>query len=225
MSFILHPSSFILCLLAGLPLSAQESAFRVSPAAGEVLDTHCSSCHGEDSQKGDLRFDQLEGMSLRERLDLLNRMQEQAFLGHMPPKTRKSQPTPAERKTLVDWISAELKVHHASTLEDKMRLPAYGNYVDHDKLFSGEIKDAPFTPARRWLVSPQIFEERVLDGFQLEGEERDQLRRAGFHGVASRLSKVRKLLVFADSRLSELPKLASVELITTYETLSRILEG
>ena len=104
-------------------------------------------------------------MPLAERLALLNRMQEQAFLGFMPPKNRKSQPTAAERKALLDWIGGELRVHHASTLEDKLRLPAYGNYVDHDKLFSGEITDAPFTPARRWLVSPQIFSHRANDVF------------------------------------------------------------
>ncbi len=142
-----------------------QSAFRVAPAAEQLLESHCSSCHGEDSQKGDVRFDKLGGLPLAERLALLNRMQEQTFLGQMPPKSRKSQPTAVERKALLDWIGGELRVHNASTLEDKLRLPAYGNYVDHDKLFSGEITDAPFTPARRWLVSPQIFAQRASDVF------------------------------------------------------------
>ncbi|MFN0074968.1 MAG: DUF1588 domain-containing protein [Prosthecobacter sp.] len=141
-----------------------QAALRIAPAE-QLLESHCSSCHGEDSQKGDVRFDKLGALPLAERLALMNRMQEQAYLGFMPPKSRKSQPTAAERKALLDWIGGELHVHNASTLEDKLRLPAYGNYVDHDKLFSGEITDAPFTPARRWLVSPQIFSQRASDVF------------------------------------------------------------
>ena len=164
------------------PLRAQQpAAFRIAPTAATLLDSHCASCHGEDSQKGDVRFDLLGAMPLAERLALLNRMQEQAFLGQMPPKSRKSQPTAAERKALVEWIAGELRVHNASTLEDKLRLPAYGNYVDHDRLFSGEITDAPFTPARRWLVSPQIFSQRASDIFG----PMERGRPASLYGVAN----------------------------------------
>jgi uncharacterized CHY-type Zn-finger protein len=59
------------------------------------------------------------------------------------------------------WVGKELKKFNASKLEDKLRYPDYGNYIDHDKLFSGEIKAHAYTPARRWLVSPQIFINRV----------------------------------------------------------------
>ncbi len=83
------------------PRAQPQSAFRIVPAAEQILDNHCSSCHGEDSQKGDVRFDKLGAMVLAERLALLNRMQEQTYLGQMPPKSRKSQPTEAERKALL----------------------------------------------------------------------------------------------------------------------------
>ena len=155
----------VLAALTPWSASAADSSFSVQRGAATILENHCSACHGEDSQKGEVRFDQLGVMPLAERLALLNRMQEQTFLGQMPPKSRKSQPTATERKELLDWIGGELRVHNASTLEDKLRLPAYANYVDHDKLFSGEITDAPFTPARRWLVSPQIFAQRASDVF------------------------------------------------------------
>ena len=163
---------------ARLPAQTQ-SAFRIAPAAEQLLGTHCSSCHGPDSQKGDVRFDTLGALPLAERLALLNRMQEQTFIGQMPPKSRKSQPTSAERQALLEWMGGELRVHNASTLEDKLRLPAYGNYVDHDRLFSGEIADAPFTPARRWLVSPQIFSQRASDIFGPPGHGRP----ASLYGV------------------------------------------
>ena len=142
-----------------------EMAFRIPPIAEALLDRHCCSCHGEDRQKGDVRFDRLDAMPFTDRLALLNRMQEQVYLGFMPPKSRESQPTAVERKVLLDWMGGELRIHNASTLEEKLRLPAYGNYVDHDKLFSGEVSEAPFTPARRWLVSPQIFSQRASDVF------------------------------------------------------------
>ena len=50
------------------------------PKAKALLENHCFACHDEWEQKGDLRFDQLDRLSLEERLDLLNRMQEQLFI-------------------------------------------------------------------------------------------------------------------------------------------------
>lgn len=147
--------------------------FVVSRQVAGVLENSCFSCHDADTQKGDVRLDQLGELALPARLDLLNKIQEQIFLKAMPPKEKK-QPSPADRDLLAAWVSSELKKHRASKLEDKLRYPAYGNYVDHEKLFSGEITDAPYSPVRRWLVSPQIFDERVKDVFMLEGRDRDR---------------------------------------------------
>ncbi len=121
-----------------------------------------------------MRFDNLGALPLPARLDMMNRMLEQVYLKQMPPPKQKSQPSDEERKQLALWIWDGLNVHKASKLEDKLRYPAYGNFVDHDKLFDGKIVDAAFTPARRWLVSPQIFTQRVFDVFRLEGKERDR---------------------------------------------------
>ena len=118
-----------------------------------------------------MRLDNLHGLSLEARLDMFNRIQEQVYLEQMPPK-KKSQPTVQERAELVAWIGGELHAHNASKLEEKLRYPAYGNAVDHTKLFGGKSTEVAFTPARRWLVSPQIFAQRVRDIFALEGRER-----------------------------------------------------
>ena len=150
---------------------AAEPAFHVESAAGEVLEQYCISCHEEGTEKGDVRLDNLGELSLTSRLDLMNRMQEQVYLKQMPPK-KKTQPSDAERAELGSWLWGELHAHNASKLEEKLRYPSYGNYVDHEKLFSGTIGDAAYTPARRWLVNPQIFDQRVLDVFGLEGKER-----------------------------------------------------
>ncbi len=164
----------IFCLLVGLIAAANSfaaatpgEAFRIAPTAAAFLDNHCASCHDADEHKGDVRLDNLESLSLDARLDLLNRVQEQVYFGEMPPK-KKKQPTEAERNVLTEWIGKELRKHNASKLEDKLRMPEYGNIVNHGKLFSGAYKDVPgFTPDRRWLISEFIFEDKFnrLTGF------------------------------------------------------------
>ena len=157
-----------LSLLFSSPITA---GLAMAPKVESLLDTYCFTCHDADTQKGKVRLDNMDGLGLDERLELLNKVQEQLHFGEMPPE-KKKQPTEGEREVLAGWVSAELKEHNASRLEDKLRFPDYGNYVDHEKLFSGEVKDAPYSPARRWLVSPQIFDGRVMDVFQLEGRDR-----------------------------------------------------
>ena len=147
-----------------------------------VLKSYCFTCHDEDSEKGDVRLDNFGTLGLVERLDLLNRAQEQVFFGEMPPP-KKDQPSVAESQQLLALLAALLAEHDASKLEDKLRFPSYGNHVDHDLLFSGEIREAAYTPARRWLVSPQIFEERVKDVFMLEGND----RRRSLYGITNPL--------------------------------------
>ena len=63
------------------PVQAETAAnFRILPSAEAILQDHCISCHGEDSQKGDVRLDQLGSLPPGERLAMLNRMQEQVSL-------------------------------------------------------------------------------------------------------------------------------------------------
>ena len=70
----------------------------------------------------------------------------------------------------------------ASTLEGKLQKPEFGNYVDHDSLFSGEHADLPgFTHDRRWLISEYIFNakfQRILqnDTNAKRGASRSALR-------------------------------------------------
>jgi len=146
---------------------------------GELFENYCHSCHDEWEQKGELRLDQLGSLPLEARLEVLNQIQEQLYFEQMPPKKKKKQPSEAERKMMLSWVAAELGRHQASTLEDKLRYPGVGNYVNHEKLFSGKIREKPFSPLRRWLVSPQIFIERVNQIFGLEGGKRQK----AFYGV------------------------------------------
>ena len=135
-------------------------SFTVPETAERVLRRSCMDCHSGDSSEGDVRLDTLASLATDERLELLNRAQEQLYFGLMPPADA-DQPNDTQRADLADWFSRELKKFGASRLEDKLQSPAYGNYVDHDKLFSGEYTNQPAsTPDRRWLISEFIFDAR-----------------------------------------------------------------
>ena len=164
--------------------TAADSTFRVQPGAGKILDQYCFSCHEDGTTKGDVRLDNLGELPLDARLDLMNRMLEQVYLKQMPPPKKKTQPSEAEREQLASWIWQVLRAHNASKLDDKLRYPSYGNYVDHAALFSRANKEKPFTPSRRWLVSPKIFTERIADVFKLDGKDRDTVRN-GLYGVTN----------------------------------------
>jgi len=158
----------------GSPALADEAAtgFTAPAKIQEVLAASCIDCHGTQGE-GNVSLASLEKLPLHERLDVLNKVQDQLFYKMMPPPMA-DQPTEAERQILRDWVRTELLKHNASKLDERLPLPSSGNYVDHAKLFSGEINEAPYTPARRWLVSPQIFHERVLDSLRIEGRFRNQ---------------------------------------------------
>jgi len=164
-----HSAPLSACLLMIFSAVANESTqattFSPSEKSKDLLDQYCFSCHDEDTQKGDIRLDNLADLELGKRLDLLNRMQEQLYFQHMPPK-KKRQPEEDERKELLAMFTKELGLHNASTLEGKLQKPEYGNYINHEKLFSGEYKDVPgFTYDRRWLISEFIFNakfQRIL---------------------------------------------------------------
>ena len=192
---MIHRASFLrLFLLAWLaPLAAVDAtapalipAIQTENAAdpSKLLRTYCFACHGEGEQEGGVRFDTLTSLDPAERSDLFARADEALRSGDMPPEDE-PRPTKVEAEKLLAWMRTQLDAEADAKLRDKMRYPHYGNLADHDQLFSGEIRDKAYTPARRWLVSPQIFNERVIDVFRLEGRRRRNFVIRGFHGVTN----------------------------------------
>lgn len=154
-------------------VNAPDSAIEVKSTldAKALMKQHCAACHGPDKQKGDVRFDQLDTMNEVDRNELMNLAHEAVHFEDMPPDDE-PQPTDEERKVILSYLSGQVGQEANKALKEKLRYPKYGNLVDHDDLFSGEIKAAAYTPARRWLVHPNIFINRVLDVFEFEGSER-----------------------------------------------------
>ena len=176
--FFIHLSIFTICFGQSSPQFDLPSSVRM------IIKSHCLECHNADVTEGEVRLDTLQELSLDARLELLNKAQDQIFFGLMPPN-QATQPNSDDRKVLAAFLRAELQAHNASKLDEKLSYPSYGNYVDHDELFSGEHNTAGYSSGRRWLVSPQIFHQRVMDVFQLTGRERESFAIRNFHGVTN----------------------------------------
>ena len=156
----------------------------VPPHIQALLATHCLDCHNNDTAEGTVQFDGIEKLETGAKLELLNKAQDQLFFGLMPPKDA-SQPNAEDRKVLTTWIRSTLRNHNASELDKKLSYPDFGNYVNHQELFNSQKSVAAYTPARRWLISPRIFEERVVNVFALEGRDLTNTRQNGFYGVTN----------------------------------------
>lgn len=153
-------SAWLLMTPALLRAEGTPGSFVVPNDIQSVIKLRCVDCHNSDTSEGNVQLAALSEMTQDERLELLNKIQEQLYFGLMPPEDAE-QPTEAERAHVADWVSVELKKYNASKLEDKLQTPEYGNYVDHEKLFSGEYAHLPgFTYDRRWLISEFIFDAR-----------------------------------------------------------------
>ncbi|MEM7557711.1 MAG: DUF1588 domain-containing protein [Planctomycetota bacterium] len=160
-------------LVCGAWLSTQvlaEDSFAVAEPVERMLQKHCGACHSEDSSEANVRIDNIAELDLDARLGLLNKVQEQIFFGLMPPEDEE-QLEKKQRDQVLGWIARELREHDASALDEKLKRPEYGNYVDHEALFSGEKKDLPgYTANRRWLISEHIFNAKINDLIDYQGK-------------------------------------------------------
>lgn len=142
------------------------------------LNTYCAGCHSEGKDEGGaflpISFDLASGQEM----ELWKTVLQQLHLEEMPPSKSK-QPTQAEKDAVMFWINSELKkTGNVPDLFTKLESPSFGNYVNHEKLFSGEITALPFSPARLWRTSPRVFDnlrssygtrsEQLRQPFQLE---------------------------------------------------------
>lgn len=139
-------------------VAAQETTYEsvVMP----FLSTYCTSCHGETKSKGDVTLNDISAdLAAGKDIDLWNVVLKQLVFSEMPPAKEKKQPKESEINKVIDWINAELKKSgNVASLYHQLESPNYGNLVNHKKLFSGEIKTKPFSPARLWRMSEKVFD-------------------------------------------------------------------
>ena len=172
---ILLSGSSIVCFgTAEIENGATQSTLVLPAEIETILSKSCMDCHDADVSKGDVRLDVLEMMSLNARLKLLNRMHEQLFFKQMPPEKKKQLTTPQSER-LIGWISDELGKNKAAKLEEKLQHPKYGNYIDHEMLFSGKFKNLKgFTYDRHWLISEFIFNQKMNELLNRKPRVRDK---------------------------------------------------
>ena len=120
-----------------------DGSFAVPESAAGLLEKHCVQCHGSETSEAEVRLDALAKLNQEARLELLNKVQEQLFFHKMPPEDE-SQPAAEEQALLGEWVATELNKYNASLLAEKLSRPEYGNYIDHDQLFSGEFAHLNF---------------------------------------------------------------------------------
>ena len=127
------------------------------------LNKFCVDCHDDELSEGKIRLDDFSTLKDDLKFELLNKVEEQLYLELMPPKDKKKQPSKDERQAWLDAIKNWNETSGKSSLfRGKLGSPDYGNYLSHEKLFSGEYKDLPgFTYDRRWIISEFIFSERI----------------------------------------------------------------
>lgn len=141
------------------PETANAQNFELQTAA--FLQKYCTDCHGPDTQEAELRFDDVPlDFDNADTTLMWRRMLEQVLFSEMPPRDSDPLPSTEERSQFVALVEARLsELGQGLNLDEKMLLPEYGNFVDHDLLFSGTIQDQPYTPARLWRQRPDIYRQ------------------------------------------------------------------
>ncbi|MCH7725200.1 MAG: hypothetical protein IH991_01775 [Planctomycetes bacterium] len=128
--------------------------------ASQFFKAYCVKCHGENKQENDLRLDTvLYDLSDDKTARLWNDIFAQIQFSEMPPSESKQQPTAGKKVEFLNRVEAELmRFGRGFDLDEKMLLPQFGNYVDHQTLFDGTVKEMPYTPARLWRQRPLIYD-------------------------------------------------------------------
>jgi hypothetical protein len=161
-----RPLTFSAAVVLTFLGSVAQSEEKQTPASAEFkketlgfLTTYCADCHGEDTQEGDLRFDTIgHDMTNDKTARLWNDIFAQVQFSEMPPDDAE-QPTALIKAQFLKQVEDELmRFGRGFGLDEKMRLPQYGNYVDHKSLFDGSVKEMPYTPSRLWRQRPIIYD-------------------------------------------------------------------
>ena len=183
---------------------------------------HCLDCHsGADAEAGvdlsELRADFSVDETANRWIDVMQAIQ----FSEMPPP-EETQPGSSEKANVIAWVSGEMvKANRFEAYQKKLIAPEYGNWVNHEKLFSGEIDTLPFSPARLWRFSPEIFKSQGFGNakspFTYVTSERG-IRDYAAMSTADQ-STVQMKMIVADSFLSEREKRGEFAELTTGQAI------
>lgn len=124
------------------------------------LEKHCLDCHDSATKKGNLSLENLApDLFDTDKLEVWRMVRDQLHFLEMPPK-KKDQPTATERQAVLSWLRGELlktQTPQAATAE-RLSLPQFGNYVDHQFLFETRLPAVFPAPPRLWRLRPDIYQ-------------------------------------------------------------------
>jgi len=124
-----------------------------------LLTKFCFDCHDKDTQEGKFALDSIDPDIVNgPDLEHWRLVFEQLKFHDMPPKDA-DQPTAAQRNSILNWIRTEqLKTQWPDSISDeKLTLPQFGNYVDHEFLFNTRLARVYPAPPRLWRLRPDIY--------------------------------------------------------------------
>ncbi|MCA9162780.1 MAG: DUF1588 domain-containing protein [Planctomycetales bacterium] len=156
--------------VAAPALAAEPDAAGFRSGVAPFLEQHCFDCHGPDAAEGKLTLHTLDGdLVAGQQSETWIRVLEKLALGEMPPEDS-PQPDSADVQRVTGWIRGQLQAGgHA--FEDKLLLPAFGNYVSHDELFGRPPTGPSYSPPRFWRIRPDVYQAVVG---QLAGQKLTQ---------------------------------------------------
>lgn len=147
-----------------------ESVTGRESSVARILKTFCIDCHNDQEPDGSFNlkdFDLQAGAD--QNLEVWRMIYERVRFGEMPPESA-LQPNDAKRTRLLKWFREKLLTTQlpGGVIERTLRLPKYGNYIDHAALFDRDTIDTMASrssdedvvipaPPRLWRLRPQSY--------------------------------------------------------------------
>ena len=141
------------------------SAYAAQFEVTRYLEKYCLDCHDSNASEGDV---DLESFHRKHSLRQLFDVYDQSVLEYMPPNDAE-QPSETERANFIAALEVLLKAKG----HDRKLMAGYGNYVDHDRLFTPNNMSAG-TDRRVWRVDPSAMADiaNKLIGFRVYRQQR-----------------------------------------------------
>lgn len=130
-----------------------------------LFEEYCLDCHDADVQKGGLSLEGLDPDFFRgDDVETWRGVEEALKFRDMPPR-QKDQPPEQDRERAIAWIRSQLlRTQMPGVMsEERLRLPRFGNLVDHRALFGSRRSHVTPAPPRIWRLRPSIYES-LMEG-------------------------------------------------------------
>ena len=127
------------------------------------FESYCLGCHDDVSKRGKLSLEDLRPDRIAsDQLETWRLIEDQIRFDDMPP-AKKKQPPAKDRTLVLEWIRAELRKSQrpGSIVDERLHLPAFGNYIDHDALFGERAPNVTPAPPRIWRLRSSIYDATI----------------------------------------------------------------